>query len=373
MAIIINHHRSGRRSFSTILLRLLSSYSQAMYPYKDKEGNEGRYTFLAQIQLKVKKDYPGTNEKIHVYTGGRVRYDNSLPDDVITVIIDIDTPIIADHAFAEIEKLKRVIFHDNITKIGIRAFKKCSGLEGEVVIPEKVTKIEKGTFEFCPNLKRVIFHDNITEIGDCAFDSSGIEGEVVIPEKVTNIEKWTFKHCPNLKRVIFHDNITEIGAWAFRKTGIEEVDIPKKVTTIKKGTFSFCKLRSLVLHGDITEIHEDAFEESGIEGKVVIPPKIHLENYDKKIISAADKVEVGIFYNSCFPPRALFRGQDGRLATFDYRKSESNSYNLDELTVQVAGPCYIYQGGTVKDRKVSEGEKVIVTVIVHPDTPIIDN
>ena len=76
--------------------------------------------------------------------------------------------------------MKRVIFHDNITEIGEAAF--CaSGIEGEVVIPKKVTKIERSTFDCCPKLKQVVFHDNITEIGKGAFGYSGIEGEVVIP------------------------------------------------------------------------------------------------------------------------------------------------------------------------------------------------
>ena len=174
MAIIIDHHRSGRRSFSTILLRLLSSYSLAIYLYKDKQGDVKSYTF-AQIQVKVKQDYPGG---CHVYTGGTVD-DNIVPDDVTTVIIDIDTPIIADFAFAEIESLERVIFHDNITKIGMRAFAH-SGLEGKVVIPKKVTKIERHTFAHCPKLKSLVLHDNITEIGARAFAHSGRRGKVII-------------------------------------------------------------------------------------------------------------------------------------------------------------------------------------------------
>ena len=66
----------------------------------------------------VEEDYPG---RCHVYTGGTVE-DNSVPDDVPTVIIDIDTLIITVDAFEGITSLKRVIFHDNITEIGEGAF-----------------------------------------------------------------------------------------------------------------------------------------------------------------------------------------------------------------------------------------------------------
>jgi hypothetical protein len=92
------------------------------------------------------------------------------------------------------KSLKRVIFHGNITEIGQLAC--CgSGLEGDVVIPKKVTKIERFTFDCCTKLKSIVLHDNITEIGAYAFAHSGIEGEVVIPKKVTKIERYTFRYC----------------------------------------------------------------------------------------------------------------------------------------------------------------------------------
>jgi hypothetical protein len=78
--------------------------------------------------------------------------------------------------------LKRVIFHDNITEIGVRAFWN-SGIKGKVVIPKKVTKIEKYTFARCPNLKRVGLHDKIRKIMKMF--------SLVVEEK----EKWLLKEC----------------------------------------------------------------------------------------------------------------------------------------------------------------------------------
>ena len=51
MPIIIDHHRSGRRSFSTILLGLLSSYSSAKYSYKEKQGDVKSYTFADELEV----------------------------------------------------------------------------------------------------------------------------------------------------------------------------------------------------------------------------------------------------------------------------------------------------------------------------------
>ena len=160
----------------------------------NQDDNEAKYHYggtkwsrdeLDELKDKVKEDYPG---RCHVYTGGTVR-DNSVPGDVTTVIIGIDTLIIAVGAF---QGMKRVIFHDNITEIGERAFA-YSGLEGKVVIPKKVTKIEDGTFARCPKLKSVVLHDGIrsTDIGACAFICSGRKGKVVIKRRhQQRVTKW---------------------------------------------------------------------------------------------------------------------------------------------------------------------------------------
>ena len=90
-----------------------------------------------------------------------------------------------------------------------------------MVIPKKVTIIERLTFANCPNLELVIFHDNITEIGELAFSVSGIERKVVIPKKVTKIERFTFARCPKLKGLVLHDGIrsTDIDIDAFSGSG----------------------------------------------------------------------------------------------------------------------------------------------------------
>lgn len=86
-------------------------------------------------------------------------------------------------------------FPEAITYIGEGAFHSCSGLYGSVVWPENITRIERITFHSCSGLNgSLTLPESVTYIGEYAFKGCGLEGELILPEKVT-IHKGAFVNC----------------------------------------------------------------------------------------------------------------------------------------------------------------------------------
>ena len=95
-----------------------------------------------------------------------------------------------------------------------------SGFDGEVVIPDSVTKIGNSAFADQTQLTQITIPASITEIGDEAF-----------------------KGCSNLTELTFEDdsNLYSIGVSAFYDcVRLEEVTIPASVVFIRSSAFAYC-------------------------------------------------------------------------------------------------------------------------------------
>ena len=107
------------------------------------------------------------------------------------------------------------------------------GSGGDVVIPNGVTTIGKGIFQFNTSITSVVIPDSVTTIGDNAFDQ-----------------------CESLKTVTFGTNsqLTTIGVSAFSFCPmIESISISDSVTSIGKNAFYYCNSLSTVYYGGTAE------------------------------------------------------------------------------------------------------------------------
>lgn len=170
-----------------------------------------------------------------------------------------------------------------VTTIGKGAFQYCGNL-ANVTIPNSVTSIELAAFSFCKSLTSVTIPNSVTSIGDAAFldcqsltsvtipnsvTSIGIGvftwckslNSVTIPNSVTSIGDAAFKSCSELISVTIPTSVTTIGNGAFCDCGsLTSVSIPNSVTTVGKGAFSSCKrLTSVTIPNSVTSIGEYAF------------------------------------------------------------------------------------------------------------------
>lgn len=152
-------------------------------------------------------------------------------------------------AFECCGSLQAVELPPGLLDIGECAFLDCANLH-EIEIPAGVSVIPgrgvwspedadflcdtPGVFEGCTNLKRVVMHNGLTQIGIRAFSGCTSLSSVEVPDSVQDIGAWAFCDCHNLHTVRLSPQVKSIHWTAFCWTapdapsgrGIRRVFIP---------------------------------------------------------------------------------------------------------------------------------------------------
>ena len=172
---------------------------------------------------------------------------------------------ISRRTFSHCSGLTRVSFPQSIEIIEYSAFYNCTGLTGDLILPENLKTIGYGTwtsyggaFENCTGLNgKLILPEGLTHIGYHTFyNCSGLSGELKIPDSVKNINISAFNNCSNF-------------------TG--ELKIPATVSFIGEGAFANCTglTGEPILPNALTAIEDKVFLNcSGLKGNIILPPNI---------------------------------------------------------------------------------------------------
>ncbi|GMI00929.1 hypothetical protein TrST_g1761 [Triparma strigata] len=145
------------------------------------------------------------------------------------------------HSGAREEKIKlvtKVVFLLNTTKVGDRACVLASILV-IVDIPEGITSIGIGSFEFCSSLKEIKF-----------------------PKSLTSIGQYSFCNCSSLEEVdLLHTNVQKLGAYAFEGcTSLRVMKVPDSLQSFGYNVFFNCS--KLVLSDiDVSDYNNDTTSE----------------------------------------------------------------------------------------------------------------
>ena len=199
---------------------------------------------MAQVVWAEVVNYAVTDGNIQfdTETGTIIGADGSVTEANIPDKIEgVEIISIADKAFSECGKLKKIIMPDSVTSIGWEAFGECTGLT-EVRLSQNLTAIKEGAFRSCHNLKTISIPNSVLTIERYAFDRCAALESVTILNSVTSIGEGAFAHCESLTDVIIPNSVTELGDYAFIScTGLTKITLSKNITEIGEEVFRDCR------------------------------------------------------------------------------------------------------------------------------------
>ncbi len=207
------------------------------------------------------------------------------------------TKTIADYAFNGCGNLKEITIPDSVVSIGSFSFNSCSGIKN-ITIPKSVTSVGNCAFQTCMDLENISVADgntayfdddgvlynkekteivcfpknkrnisfeipnSITKIADGAFEYCDNLTNIIIPNSVKSIGNNAFDRCALLTGITIPNSVQSIGSSAFLKcSNLTDIAIPDGVQSIGEKTFFECvKLKSITIPNSVTSIGENAFK-----------------------------------------------------------------------------------------------------------------
>ena len=137
-------------------------------------------------------------------------------------IFDRDVVEISNRAFIDDTELTGVDFSQakSLSYIGMFAFKGCSSMSGNLVLPYSITYIDSAAFQACSSLNSAVIDANISEIPDQMFYRCDLLSSVQINSNIDKIGSFAFADCPNLEYIELSPNISSIANSAFQNDNI---------------------------------------------------------------------------------------------------------------------------------------------------------
>ncbi len=183
-------------------------------------------------------------------------------------------------------ELTTVAFEEGIEIETISGFEFCPKLSN-VTLPDSVTHIASGAFEWSEALTTINLEVGLQEIGDLAFAHSGLT-EITIPSSVTFIDDWAFDTCFSLEKIevaVGNMNYKDIDGVLYtldgkdliqypRGVGWKTFNVPVGVETIHGGVFNGAGLDEITLPNGIIGLRAGGTFASNNFQRIDIPASV---------------------------------------------------------------------------------------------------
>lgn len=169
---------------------------------------------------------------------------------------------IGSQAFQQSAISGNLVLPESLVKIEGSAFVYCSNLTGSLTIPSHITKIEGATFQFTGFTGTLTLPEGLREIGPSAFEYSGFKGELNLPKNLVSIGEHAFYSNNFNGSLVFPSELVSLGYGAFahnwRLSGI--LELPENIIALPSEAFYNCSgLEGIKLHKDVEVIASNAF------------------------------------------------------------------------------------------------------------------
>ena len=120
-----------------------------------------------------------------------------------------------------------------VVAIGERAFRECSTLKGDVVLPKSIVAIEKEAFMNADGLNgRIYFPQSLKVISDRAFyGCQSLQGDLIIPDSVETIGDEAFSYCVEIGSAVYGGRgLKSVGRDIFTYSGVTKCHLPLPIS-----------------------------------------------------------------------------------------------------------------------------------------------
>ncbi len=272
--------KDGKTKILTVSIRNISSEE------KEKVGTDGEFKYIVldkgQIQIirylgnKTDLTIPSTYDGYKVYSVGNPKSEGASHPNYAYNIFGENTTTNTS--------IKSVTIEKGVKVIEVGAFNGCSGLTGNLIIPEDIISLKNFSFSYCTNLNgKLVLPSSLKTIEMGAFyNCTKLTGDLVIPENVKYIGNTTFGNCKGLNgRLILPIGLVEIARTAFANcSGLTgDLIIPEGLEVLGDGAFQNCSGFNgrLSLPTTLKSIGEYAFNKcSSLVGDLIIPEGVEI-------------------------------------------------------------------------------------------------
>lgn len=188
---------------------------------------------------------------------------------------------VQERAFYQCSGLKQVDFGESLKEIEMLAFSECTGLEGDLTLPDSLTEMGESAFKKCTGFTGDLqISKGLKTIPQYAFAESGFKGNLIIPEGVETIDDYAFDKCSGFTGdLVLPESLKTLDQYAFRNcTGFDgELTIKGvSLTEISSSAFYGCSgfIGDLVIPNSVTRVRGYAFYNCSGFSNLKIPENV---------------------------------------------------------------------------------------------------